>query len=72
VKICSVLDRQTNTTMLVSVFLQVLVANMPIDDLWSDRSVKTSEIYGRLTVQYGDNCMSQGKVYEWVERFRGG
>jgi hypothetical protein len=34
--------------------------------------VKTGEIYGRMTVQYGDNCMSQRKVYERVERFGGG
>jgi hypothetical protein len=34
--------------------------------------VKISEIYGQMTVQYGDNCMSPRKVYEWVENFEGG
>jgi len=32
--------------------------------------VKPSEIYRRMKVQYGDSCMSQGRVYEWVERFQ--
>ena len=34
--------------------------------LWSE-GVKPSEIY-RMKVQYGDSCLSQGRVYEWVER----
>jgi hypothetical protein len=34
--------------------------------------VKTDEISGKMTVQYGDNFMRQRKVYEWVEIFRGG
>ena len=25
-----------------------------------------------MKVQYGDSCMSQGRVYEWVERFQNG
>jgi hypothetical protein len=25
-----------------------------------------------MTVRYGDNCVSQRKVYGWVERFKGG
>jgi len=33
--------------------------------------VKTGEVYGTVIVQYGDNCMSQRKIYEWVESFRG-
>jgi hypothetical protein len=37
--------------------------------LWSE-GVKPSEIYRRMKVQYGDSCLSQGRVYEWVERFR--
>jgi hypothetical protein len=32
--------------------------------LWSE-SVKTGEIYWIMTIQYGDNCVSQGKV--WAE-----
>jgi len=39
--------------------------------LWSE-GVKTGEIYGRMTVQYGDNCRGQSKVLEWVGRFKGG
>jgi len=27
----------------------------------------TSGIYGRTTVQYGDSCMSQRKVYKLME-----
>jgi hypothetical protein len=34
--------------------------------------VKTGEIYGRMTVQYGDNCRGQSKVLEWMGRFKGG
>jgi hypothetical protein len=37
--------------------------------LWADR-IKPSEIYRRLLVQYGDKCIGQIKVYEWVERFK--
>jgi len=33
-------------------------------------NVKTMGIQGRVTVQYGDNCMSQRKVHEWVEIFK--
>jgi len=25
-----------------------------------------------MKVQYGDSCLSQGRVYEWVERLRNG
>ena len=35
--------------------------------LWSE-SVKSSEIYRRMKVQYGDSCLSQERVCEWVER----
>jgi len=34
--------------------------------------VKPSEIYRRMKVQYGDSCLSQGRVYEWVESFQNG
>ena len=39
--------------------------------LWS-KGVKPSEIYRRMKVQYGDSCLSQGRVYEWMERFQNG
>ena len=39
--------------------------------LWSE-GVKPYELYGRMKVQYGDSCLSQGRVYEWVERFQNG
>jgi len=39
--------------------------------LWSE-GVIPSEIYRRMKVQYGDSCLSQGRVYEWVERFQNG
>jgi len=42
-----------------------------ISFLWSE-GVKHSEIYRRMTVQYGDSCLSQRTVYEWVERFQNG
>jgi hypothetical protein len=34
--------------------------------LWSE-SVKPSEMYRRIKVQYKDRCLSQGRVYEWVD-----
>jgi hypothetical protein len=34
--------------------------------------VKPSEIYRRMKVQYGDSYLSEGRVYEWVERFKNG
>ena len=39
--------------------------------LWAE-GVKPSEIYRRMKVQYGDSCLCQRKVYEWVERFKNG
>ena len=39
--------------------------------LWSE-GVKPSEIYRRMKVQYGNSFLSQGRVYEWVERFQNG
>jgi len=38
--------------------------------LWSE-GVKP-EICRRMKVQYGDSCLSEGRVYEWVERFQNG
>jgi len=34
--------------------------------------MKPYEIYRRMKIQYGDSCLSQGRVYEWVERFQTG
>jgi len=34
--------------------------------------MKPSDIYRRMKVQYGDSCLSQGRVHEWVERFQNG
>ena len=39
--------------------------------LWS-MCVKPSEIYRRMKIQYRDSFLSQGRVYEWVERFQNG
>jgi hypothetical protein len=36
------------------------------------RGWRINEIYGRMTVQYCDNCMNQRKVYKWIERFKEG
>jgi hypothetical protein len=36
---------------------------------WSE-GMKHSEIYRTMKVHYGDCCLSQGRVYEWVERFK--
>jgi hypothetical protein len=32
--------------------------------------VKPPEIYRRMKVRDGGSCLSQGRVYEWVERFQ--
>jgi len=34
--------------------------------------VKPVEIHHRMLAQYGQNTMSQRKVYEWVDRFKSG
>ena len=39
--------------------------------LWSE-GTKPSKIYGKMKVQYGDSCLSQGIVYEWMEIFQNG
>jgi hypothetical protein len=39
--------------------------------LWSEE-IKPSGIHRRMLVQYGDKCIGQRKVYEWVERFKNG
>ena len=39
--------------------------------LWAE-GVKPVEIHHCMLAQYGQSTMSQGKVYEWVERFKSG
>ena len=39
--------------------------------LWAE-GVKPVEIHRRMLAQYGQNTMSQRKVYEWVEKFKSG
>jgi hypothetical protein len=34
--------------------------------------VKPSEFYRIMKVHYGDSSLSQGRVYEWMERFKNG
>jgi len=38
--------------------------------VWGAEGVKPVEIHRRMLAQYGQSTMSQGKVYEWVERFK--
>jgi len=39
--------------------------------LWAE-GAKPVEIHRLMLAQYGQNTMSQRKVYEWVERFKSG
>jgi len=39
--------------------------------LWAE-GAKPVEIHRRMLAQYGQNTMSQRKVYEWVEWFKSG
>jgi len=39
--------------------------------LWTE-GVKPVEIHRRMLADYGQNTMSQRKVYEWVESFKSG
>jgi hypothetical protein len=39
--------------------------------LWAE-GIKPCEIHRRTLVPYGDKCIGQRKVYEWVERFKNG
>jgi hypothetical protein len=32
--------------------------------------VKPVEIIRRMQVQYGDNCLSRNKIYEWIDHFK--
>jgi hypothetical protein len=36
------------------------------------KGVTPREIHRRMIQQYGGNCMSERKVYQWVERFQEG
>jgi len=40
-----------------------------IQYLWSE-GIKSSEIHRKLLAQYGENCIMQMMVYQWVERFQ--
>ena len=39
--------------------------------LWSE-GVSGAEIHRRLLVQYGNSCLPQRSVYEWIEKFKNG
>jgi transposase len=39
--------------------------------LWSE-GLKPREIHRRMIQQYGGSCMSERKMYQWVERFQEG
>jgi hypothetical protein len=34
--------------------------------------VKPMEIIRRMQAQYGDKCLSRGKIYEWIDQFKKG
>jgi transposase len=34
--------------------------------------VKPVEIIRRMQAQYGDNCLSRSKIYEWIDHFKKG
>ena len=34
--------------------------------------VKPSEVYRRMSAQYGRSCLNQRNVYKWIERFKEG
>jgi hypothetical protein len=34
--------------------------------------VKPVEIIRRMQAQYGDNCLSRSKIYEWIDYFQKG
>jgi transposase len=33
---------------------------------------KPVEIIHRMQAQYGDNCLSRSKIYEWIDHFKKG
>jgi transposase len=34
--------------------------------------VKPVEIFRQMQAQYGDNCLSRNKIYEWIDQFKKG
>jgi hypothetical protein len=34
--------------------------------------VKPAEIICQMQAQYGDNCLSCSKIYEWIDHFKKG
>jgi IS30 family transposase len=34
--------------------------------------IKPVEIIRRMLAQYGDNCLSRSKIYEWIDHFKKG
>ena len=34
--------------------------------------VKPSEVYKRMSAQYGSSCLNQRNVYKWIKRFKEG
>jgi transposase len=37
-----------------------------------EEGVRPVEIIRRMQPQYGDNCLSRNKIYEWIDRFKKG
>jgi hypothetical protein len=37
-----------------------------------EEGFKPVEIVRRMQVQYGDNCLSRSKIYEWTDHFKKG
>jgi transposase len=37
-----------------------------------EEGVKPVEIIRRMQAQYGDNCLSRSKIYEWIDHFKKG
>jgi hypothetical protein len=34
--------------------------------------VKPVEIIRQMQAEYGDNCLSRSKIYEWIDHFKNG
>lgn len=48
------------------------VAQRIIIKFLTNEGVKPSEIFVRLTTQFGDKTLSRSQVYDWVNKFKGG
>ena len=46
------------------------IAQRIIMKFLSKEDTKTSQIYARLKKQFGDECLSQSRVYEWCKAFK--